>query len=65
MLIAGSLVAEEHSEDEEPATTSADEDASKKANTEQQKQLSKKVSLPLLSHAGPVHAHLYCFFFVQ
>ncbi len=39
------LNADEHSEDEEPATTSADDEATKKASTEQQKQLSKKVSM--------------------
>ena len=38
------LLAEERSEHEEPATTSADDEASKKNVTEQQKQLSKKVS---------------------
>ena len=41
----GCFDADERSEQEEPATTSADDEASKKNATEQQKQLSKKVCI--------------------
>ena len=56
----GCVRADERSEQEEPATTSADDEASKKHATEQQKQLSKQVctfGTPNQSFAAAYRTH--------